>query len=69
MVSLAQLKPDVQAGDAPTILKLFDSAPGAAPEGLSEWDRAFLKSLYATDQTSKGQREQIARSIVGEVAH
>jgi hypothetical protein len=69
MVSLAQLKPDVHVGDAPTILKLFDSAPGAAPGGLSEWDMAFLKSLYATDQTSKGQREQIARAIVSEVSH
>jgi hypothetical protein len=55
-------------GDAPTILKLFDGASEAAPAGLTDWDRAFLKSLYATEQISKQQRGQIARHMVREIA-
>jgi hypothetical protein len=33
--------------DAPTILQLFNGTQ-AAPAGMTEWDRAFLKSLYTT---------------------
>lgn len=69
MVTLADLKPGAQLGDAPTILKLFDSMPAVAPVGMSEWDLAFLKSLYSTDQTSKGQRGQIAYTIERELSH
>ncbi len=42
---LAQLKPGASLGDASTILRLFDDAPMAAPDGMTDWDRAFLKSL------------------------
>jgi hypothetical protein len=69
MVSLADLKPGSNLGDAPTILKLFDSTPEAAAAGISEWDQAFLKSLYSTEQTSKGQRVQMAHTIVREITH
>jgi hypothetical protein len=68
-VSLGQFKVGAHLGDAPTILKLFDDTPQAAPAGMSDWDRAFLKSLYATESTSKGQRSQIAHTIVREMAH
>jgi hypothetical protein len=68
MVGLAKLKPGARLGDAPTILNLFDGAPEAAPAGLTDWDRAFLKSLYATEQISKQQRGQIARHTVREIA-
>ena len=68
MVGLAKLKIGAQLGDAPTILKLFDREPQEAPAGMSDWDQAFLRSLYATDQKSKGQRSQIAHQIVREVA-
>ena len=68
MAGLAQIKVGAHFGDAPTILKLFDSSPQAAPEGMSDWDRAFLKSLYATESTSKGQRSQIAHQVVREIA-
>jgi hypothetical protein len=68
MVSLADLKPGAQLADVPTILKLFDSAAVTAPAGMSEWDQAFLKSLYSTEQTSKGQRTQIAHQVVREIA-
>jgi hypothetical protein len=68
MAGLAQIKVGAHLDDAPTILKLFDGTPQAAPEGMSDWDRAFLKSLYATESTSKGQRSQIAHQIVHEIA-
>ncbi len=67
MSSFAKLKPDARLDDAPTILKLFDGAPRAAPIGMTEWDQTFLKSLYATEQKSKLQRGQIARSMVREI--
>jgi hypothetical protein len=67
MVGLAQIKPAARLGDAPTILRLFDGTPQAAPPALSDWDLAFLKSLYGTEQKLKLQREQIARSMVREI--
>ncbi len=69
MVAFAKLKPDARLGDAPTILKLFDEAPQAAPPGMTDWDQTFLKSLYATEQKSKTQRGQIARAMVREIVH
>jgi hypothetical protein len=69
LAGLAQIKVGAQLGDAPTILKLFDGSPQAAPDGMSDWDRAFLKSLYATDSSSKGQRGQIAHTIVRDMTH
>jgi hypothetical protein len=69
MVGFAKLKPDARLGDAPTILKLFEGAPQAAPPGMTDWDQSFLKSLYATEQKSKLQRGEIARAMVREIAH
>ena len=68
MVGLAKLKVSANLGDAPTILKLFDREPQDAPAGMSDWDQAFLRALYATDQKSRGQRTQIAGQIVHEIA-
>jgi hypothetical protein len=68
MAGLAKLKPDIHLGDTPTILTLFDAGPQAAPMNLTPWDKAFLKSLYATEQKSKVQRSQIARQMVREIA-
>lgn len=68
MVGLAKLKPDARLGDARTILTLFNAAPEAAPNGMSDWDQTFLKSLYATEQISKQQRVQIARQMVRAIA-
>jgi hypothetical protein len=69
MVGLAEIRPNAHMGDAPTILKLFDSTPQTAPSGMSDWDQAFLKSLYTTDQASKNQRSQMAHQIVHEISH
>jgi hypothetical protein len=69
MVGLADIKPGAHFGDAPTILRLFEGSPDGAPVGMSDWDQAFLKSLYTTEQRLKQQRSQIANSIVREVVH
>jgi hypothetical protein len=67
MVSLAEIKPNPHLGDAQTILKLFAGAPQAAPAGMSDWDQAFLKSLYGTAHDSKLQRSLMMRSMVREL--
>lgn len=69
MVALSQLNTGAELKDDPSILKLFDAAPEAAPAGLSDWDRAFLDALYATEQRSHLQRSQIVRAMVREIAH
>jgi hypothetical protein len=69
MVALAEIKTGAHPHDAPTILKLFDGAPEDALAGISDWDRAFLKSLYSTEQKSKLQRALIAQEMVRELVH
>ena len=67
MSGFAKLKSDAHLDDAPTILTLFNGTPKNAPTGMTDWDQTFLKSLYATEQTSKQQRSQIAREMVREI--
>ncbi len=69
MVGLAEINPGAQLGDAPTILKLFDGAPQTALPAMSEWDQAFLRSLYAVDQTIKVQQGEIALDMVRDLVH
>jgi hypothetical protein len=69
LVSLAQLKLSDGLEDAPTILKLFNGTPQAAPDGMTDWDRAFLRALYTTDQHMHGQRWSVVQSMVNEIAH
>lgn len=68
MVSLAQLNPDPERSPLPTILTLFTDPDAATsrPETLSDWDRAFLKGLYAAPDNSLSlhtQRGAIRRSM------
>jgi hypothetical protein len=75
LVALAQVKQGARLDGAPTILSLFDRAQPAAPGSMSDWDRAYLKSLYETDVRtfhpfelrSKEQLEEIAQSMVKEI--
>jgi hypothetical protein len=68
MVSLAEIRLTAHVDDTRTILNLFDgTAQTAPPSRLSDWDRAFIKSLYETDPTSKLQRAQVARAMVREL--
>ncbi|MBP8062683.1 MAG: hypothetical protein KAY29_02330 [Brevundimonas sp.] len=46
MVTLAQIEPEADIAGQPTILNVFRQ-PDVAP-GLTEWDRSYLDSLYAS---------------------
>jgi len=59
MLSLAQIRRDPDLGAAPTILRLFDQSDAPAPQALSTWDQAFLKSLYDTDASKVAHLSQI----------
>jgi len=64
MAGLAQIKLDNHPTDAPTILTLFDKAPSP---GLTEWDKAFLKSVYASEPKSVLVRSQITHGMINEI--
>jgi len=64
MVSLAGIKSTPHLGDAQTILRLFDGLLQTAPEGLSDWDREFLKILYHPEWSLATPRSLIARRMV-----
>jgi hypothetical protein len=64
MAGLTRVAPDVTLGGTPSILGLFTVAAGSRPMGLSDWDRTFLKELYGTDPTWRGQRFEVSRLMV-----
>jgi hypothetical protein len=67
MLGLAEIKRGAQVGDAPTILRLFDGAPQAALPRMSDWDQAFIKSVYETDQRVTVQQSEIAQGMLREI--
>ncbi|MGH8220736.1 MAG: hypothetical protein ACREUT_19560 [Steroidobacteraceae bacterium] len=69
MVSLAKIKPGAHLGDSPSILHLFQGKPEAAPDAMTDWDQAFLKSLYSTERRTKLQPSQIVRAMVRDIGH
>ena len=69
LIGLAELRPDADVGNAPTILHLFPASGKAPPAGLSPWDQAFLKALYHTEQSDVMQLSEIKISIVRDVLH
>jgi hypothetical protein len=69
MVGLAQIRPDARLGDVPTILKLFNGTPETAPSSMTDWDGAFLKSLYGTEQRYTQQRTQVAKTMKRQLEH
>lgn len=70
LVGLTEIKPVDSLADAPTILQLFNDSPEAAPAGMTDWDQAFLKSLYTTRQHKPAQqRWHVVQAMVSEIAH
>ncbi len=63
MIGLAQIRRDSELSDLPTILNLFAETGGAKPQGLSSWDRSFLKSLYGTESGNITQVSQIKNGM------
>jgi hypothetical protein len=68
MTGLAQIRLDENLNAAPTILTLFDKDPKSVEAGLTDWDRSFLKALYATEAKSVKQRSQIAEAMLRDLA-
>lgn len=46
-VSLSQVDPEAETSAAPTILNLFNDPTSVS--GLTDWDRAYLRGLYQSD--------------------
>jgi hypothetical protein len=67
MVGLAEINPDAELGDTPSILSVF-KASKEPPQGLTSWDRAFLYSLYNTNQASVMQISMIKTEMLKQVA-
>ena len=65
MVTLAQIDPDAETQGYSSVLNLFDDP--SRTEGLTNWDRAYLKGLYDTVRIRRDRnssRAEIVASIV-----
>lgn len=67
LLGLADVRADVDAGSAPSILRLF-AGHATAPQGLTQWDRALLYSLYNTRQADKRQLQDLESTMLQRVA-
>jgi hypothetical protein len=68
MVGLTDIDLDADIGGAPSILRLFALSAENQPSGLSNWDAAFLKALYQSNQTSRAQRFEIVERVVHDIS-
>ena len=69
MAGLAKFNLDADFGTAPTILRLFKDTDDAKPPSLSDWDKAYLKALYHTRQSSRLQPDLIRQSMLRDINH
>lgn len=67
MIGLAQIRPEANVIEAPSILNLF-AGDGKAPPGLTSWDESFLKAVYETRITDRAQIAAIKTSMVQNIA-
>jgi hypothetical protein len=67
---LAMVRPDELDGSEDTILALFEPRSDAAPAELTEFDRAYLKSLYRVNglRWARQQVRQMADAIASDNA-
>ena len=63
VVSLAQINPKTDPAEFDSILNLFSNP--AAYSGLTDWDRSYLRAIYAFDQerVSTAQHDEIVGRI------
>jgi hypothetical protein len=59
LLGMAQIRSDAKPGGAPTILRLFETDSGPPPDGLSNWNQAFLKALYSSHADDSMQISEI----------
>ena len=67
LTGLTDVDLEADLGGAPTILRLFSPAQQDEPSGLSNWDSAFLKALYQSNQASRTQRFEIEQRVNQEI--
>lgn len=60
MVALAQLDPDADTSEFPTVLNLFrDFEAGTEPPaGMTDWDMAYLDGLYGATRAARNTQQQ-----------
>lgn len=63
MIGLTDVDLEADLGGAPSILRLFSPTQDGGPSGLSNWDTAFLKALYQSNQASRTQRFEIEQRV------
>ncbi len=65
MLALGPFETDFDGNGLDTVLNLFRAGEGARPAGLTDWDRALLRALYATkaDISAAQQRHAITRRM------
>jgi len=69
MVALAQLDPDTDTSQYPTILNIFSAGvtdAAATTAALTDWDLAYLRGLYGAKReatSARSQQDDIARSM------
>src|SRR5438552_9551519 len=68
MTGLTSVDLDADLGSAPSILRLFTPSGENQSSGLSNWDAAFLKALYHSNQISRAQRFEIAERVAGDIS-
>jgi hypothetical protein len=68
LVGLADISVDANLGDTPSILRIFDQTTDEQAPALTQWDSAFLNSLYQSDQAAVVQRSQMALKISHDIA-
>jgi hypothetical protein len=73
MVALAQLSPDADTSEVPSILNLFAdlSAGRTPPAELTDWDMAYLRALYEAPRAARNAQTQegaIVRSMSEELS-
>ncbi|MGC2031698.1 MAG: hypothetical protein WA642_16890 [Steroidobacteraceae bacterium] len=68
MVGLAEINLDQTIVSAPSVLRLFSEPAETPPEGMSPWDQALLKSLYASRAESVMQVSEMKTHMVDSIA-
>lgn len=60
MVALAQIEPELDVSEYPSILNLYAPAQAGEqrPAGLTDWDRAYLRGLYGSTSDARNARQQ-----------
>lgn len=59
MVTLAQIDPEAQTREYPTILNLFSDNPDDVSFVMTNWDQAYLSGLYASTRNSASVTQQV----------